>query len=298
MNMLKKAKYVLTPISFLVLVFSENAVSKELETFLQDNNFSKKGNVSVVIENGYHFHDIEDDSNDLEYEYENNSSSLGVGYSIDNFSVIRGSYSYAYNTSRSAQGSFLNDPVFSYWRRVSIAESLSDTSGDVGIEIIPLLSTKYSKQAQFGNSAALKYRFSLGDENQNIQATYFLGVQEGRSFIENGESRGVSSNVFYGLDLGYEYLFTESFSIGGRLGLGKNSENSGTAYFVNSEFSSSWEASFNFFLSCDFSKKYNITLNYLSSDEGPSANKFKKSRDLEVEEKRILISLGMKYFEF
>jgi hypothetical protein len=246
---------------------------------------------SIVLENSFHMHDIEDDSKSLEYEYENILRTIGLGSSLNNTNLLRLRLTYAYNITNSEKTSFINDPILSYWRRISEAEDQTDISGDFGVEFIPLISKKSSKQPFFGNTLILKYRFGIDDQKNNLHATYFIGLQEGRSFSEVGQRRKVSSSTFYGIDLNYQYFFNQRFSTGARLSFQKDSEHSGTAYFQNSEFTSSWTMEYNVFVSYLFRPEMALTLNFLSSDEAPSANKFKRSRDLDVEEKRVLLSL-------
>jgi hypothetical protein len=286
---MNKAYYIFVMI--LVLVFRVHA--EELETFIQDNDFKKKGKFSYVLENSYHLHDIEEEAQNLEYEYENLLSSFGLGYAISDSSVLRVSFSYAYKLKNSDKSSFATDPVLSYWKRISFAEIEGDSTGDLGLEFTPLLISKYSKQPWFGNSVGLKYRFSLKDKKNNIHATYFLGVREGRSFLENGQRRKISSSAYYGINLLYQYYLAQKFSLGAKLDFRKNSINSGTVYFSSSEVISSWSASFSLFANYTLKDKYRFTLNYMASDEGPSPNKFKRSREIDVEEKRILLSISI-----
>lgn len=124
---------------FIVLLLSSQYAysrTQYLDEFLADDSIEDE-RMLILLKYSYKVNEVENDKigDSADKNFKGQQETLAFEYNFSNSSQLRIWTDYAHSFSGISQGSLINDPTLSYWRRLKGRESPQNLTGDIGIEM-------------------------------------------------------------------------------------------------------------------------------------------------------------------
>ena len=281
----------------MVISLSLSARTHSVDEFLIDDKFQAKGSKRIILKHSYQINEVENDNDSSisDIEYDNRETTLAGEYQLTENSQLRFIFGYTAHFKGISQNSLFNDPYIIYWKRIKKSGNHMDITGDFGFELSPSLSTGNLYKNKNGHQAIFKYRFGVGDDDQRVHATYFLGYKDGVRFTQDSLKRKYKSALLWGASLSANYRLYKNLFSGANISTSHKSQNQAEVFFSNVGSGSSWENVASILLYLKLSKQQTLSLSYRFQNESSSFNKLGKSLDIEGEQKRLSLSFERRF---